>query len=233
MTATSQQAEFTTIAKGEVIIARDCVLEAEVNDWPAQPGFPASVDLCLSVSGTILQFSPEQVIAVAPKFTEFTALLVELANQGIAHRDGDPVKVKLPRTWTLTAPASYGHVKITETCLSFCRADHTSDRNVHPMDLWHQQYGPSMTLAVTDTAEPPEPDKVLAVSIDQRPHDLDPAARVPHARVEVSGGVWSEAMTPDAFAAFIDQLAGHVEKLREFHTVLAQAVAEHHGGGAA
>jgi hypothetical protein len=88
MTDTSQQPEFVTIAKDESTVARDCVLEIEVNDWREQPGFPASVDLCLSVSGTILQFSPEKAIAVAPKFAEFAALVVELANQAIAHRDG-------------------------------------------------------------------------------------------------------------------------------------------------
>ena len=140
------------------------------------------------------------------------------------------MKAKLPRTWVLTPPPSYGYVEIAETCLNFCDTDHTGDAHIHPLDLWHQQHGPSMTVSVTDTAEPPEPDEVLAVSIDQRPHDLDPAARVPHARVEVSGGVWSEAMDPEAFAAFIDQLAGHVERLRGFHTVLVQAIAEHGAG---
>jgi len=77
--------EFVTFAKGDVIIARDCALEVEANDWREQPGFPASVDLCLSVSGTILQFSPEEALAVAPKFA---ALLVELAGKAIAHRGG-------------------------------------------------------------------------------------------------------------------------------------------------
>jgi len=85
---TSQQAEFVTLAKGDMIIARDCVLEAEANHWREQPGFPAVTDLCVSVSGTIVQLSPEEALAVAPKFAEFAALLLSLAAQAIAHRDG-------------------------------------------------------------------------------------------------------------------------------------------------
>jgi hypothetical protein len=88
VTATVQQPEFVTVAKGEVTIAKDCILQAEVNDWAAQPGFPAVTDICAVISGTFLTLTPEQAVAVAPKFAEFGALLVSLAAQAVAHRGG-------------------------------------------------------------------------------------------------------------------------------------------------
>ncbi|QMU78900.1 hypothetical protein GXW83_27545 [Streptacidiphilus sp. PB12-B1b] len=88
VTTASEQDEFTTIAKAEVIVTKECILEAEVNDWPAQPGFPASTDICAVISGTVLTLSPEQALAAAAKFAEFNTLLVSLAAQAIAHQGG-------------------------------------------------------------------------------------------------------------------------------------------------
>ncbi len=88
MTVTSQQTEFITLAKGEAIITRDCVLDAELNHWRAQPGFPAVTDICGNVAGHVLEFTPEQAVIAAARFTEFSTLLVSLAARAAAYRGG-------------------------------------------------------------------------------------------------------------------------------------------------
>lgn len=138
-----------------------------------------------------------------------------------------------PRTWTFQPPASLGIGPITTTCLSFCESDHGPDQAgcTHPSDVWHQAYGPSITLRLTEAEGKFENWRVLEAYLNARPFSPIAAERAPHAAMQLSDNVWTDALDPQAFAEVIDKLAAHVDQLRVMHRQLVAAVAEYEAGG--
>ena len=112
------------------------------------------------------------------------------------------------------------------------QSDHSHDQEgyTHPSDIWHQMFGPSVTLRLSENDEEFEDWRVLDAYLNVAPHSEDPAERVPHAALEFTHGVWTPALAPAAFAEVINRLAAHVDQLRVMHTQLVAAVAEHAAG---
>ncbi|MCP9209956.1 DUF6907 domain-containing protein [Streptomyces sp. NEAU-Y11] len=132
-----------------------------------------------------------------------------------------------PRTFTI--PIRGGGI-LTETCLRDCTIDHQpqTDGEQHAEDIWHHIGDePSVTLPVFDPEQGTVEDNFLTAQIMVAPHSKDPRLQVPHVGVDIAQNYSvMEGLTPDEFAAVIDQLAAHVDQMRAVHARLVQARAE-------
>ncbi len=136
-----------------------------------------------------------------------------------------------PRTYTFSPPARYGfHAEFTTTCPSFCTAHHPTGTDEDPVDVWHSMSGGALELPLATPGGQVEECTVFEAYVTVRSYSLDPAYRVPHASVAVLDSAETGPLDPDAFAMVIDQFAAQVERMRELHAVLVEAVAEHQGG---
>lgn len=135
-----------------------------------------------------------------------------------------------PRSHTFRPPARYGfHAEFTSVCPGYCTDRHDGGAVEDPSDISHSTSA-AMELCVAAPGQPAEEGYVMEAYVNLRPYSLDAAERVPHGRVTILDSVESPPLTPDAFAKVIDQFAEQLQRMRELHAVLVEAVAEHQGG---
>lgn len=131
----------------------------------------------------------------------------------------------------LSPPARIGfHVELTTACPDFCDGRHPADAREHPVDVWHSTGGDTLDLTLTSPGRQVEECTALATYLTIRPYSLDPAQRVPHAVLAVLDNAETGPLTPDEFAEVIDRFAAAVDRMRQLHAVLVEAVAEHQAG---
>ncbi|MGW5094239.1 DUF6907 domain-containing protein [Streptomyces nodosus] len=147
--------------------------------------------------------------------------VLECARKHVAGRG--PV-VKHGRTWTYTDRDD--GTQRTVNCPAFCRNDHSRDilSPTYTQDIWHQDHGVGVHVALTDTNEPATPWRVLEPQLAVIPGSTDSEGyRVPHVNVEIVDGVWSAPLGPDELAEFIETLSDGLDGLRVMHSKLVTA----------
>ena len=136
------------------------------------------------------------------------------------------------RTYVFRPPARYGfHAELATPCPIFCDGRHPSSGIEDPVDVSHSTFGDALELPLKTPGGDVENCYAVEVYVNLRPYSLDPAERVPHAVVAVLDGAQTAPLTPDAFAEVIVRSAVQLDRMRQLHTVLVEAVAEHQGGG--
>ncbi|MBC3988026.1 hypothetical protein H8N00_03745 [Streptomyces sp. AC563] len=149
----------------------------------------------------------------------------------VAQCAGAPPAEPEPRSFTVNVQARDGGGTHTEHCPRWCTSDHRGDRDSEHgtflCDIWHRGGHAGLPMRVVD-GRSAQADEVLVANLSAIPYSSNPKERVPHVSVELIEGLdmWVDEMGPQAFAAFIDSLAGHVERLRGVHAQLVQACAE-------
>jgi hypothetical protein len=137
-----------------------------------------------------------------------------------------------PRAYTFQSPARLGfHSEFTSPCPGFCTDNHRdSGASEHPVDVSHSMSGGTLDLLVAAPGEQAQECTVMEAFLTVHPYALDPAQRVPHAVATVLDSSETPPLDPDAFAEVIDRFAAQVDRMREMHALLVEAVAAHQGG---